>query len=611
MPELAQLQKQFRAGVWMVDFEFQTLPRGELVIPECMVAKEFFSQRIIRQWFTPGEVYKCPIPSGRDSLFVAYSAQAELGCYLQLGWTMPENILDLFAEFANKISGNERFPKRSLEHCLDAHKLSRTYAGDKTAMQNRMAKGFPFTKAEMAEGLIYCESDVIALEKLLPLMLPEIELVYALFRGRYTKAVAKMEAVGYPVDAPTYRLLVKHRARMKLDLLADYEAVHGPSPYRLVKQKGVIRPQFNQKLLVGYLRERNLAEVWGRTKLQQRLQLDNRYMEKMAEHHPAIRPLAALKKNIDDLRAFGLMVGRDGRARYPVKPFEAVTSRNYPSASQFLYCQSSWTRALIKPKRGEAVAYVDWSACEFAVMAALSKDENMVADYLSGDPYTTFALRTGLAPEGTTKDSVGVARQVWKRWLLAAQYDVRGDTLVESLPFELLKTLPFPEAMAQDFLRKHRERYRHYWKWTEWHLGKFYDEERAETVFGWGHNICAKLSAGEIRRQAINFPAQANAAECLRWAIIFATEDRISVLCPVHDAVLIGGPPNRIVELAERMQRHMERASELVLGMKMRTDKKITKWPQRVAIGDPAKQAVWNTMMARLAKLEKARKGAV
>ena len=46
-----------------------------------------------------------PFPAGPDSLFVAYYASAELGCFLALDWPMPARILDLFREFKCKRSG--------------------------------------------------------------------------------------------------------------------------------------------------------------------------------------------------------------------------------------------------------------------------------------------------------------------------------------------------------------------------------------------------------------------------------------------------------------------------------------------------------------------------
>ena len=53
------------------------------------------------------------------------------------------------------------------------------------------------------EILDYCESDVDALARLLPAMLPRIDLPRALLRGRYMAAAAAMEYAGMPIDVPT------------------------------------------------------------------------------------------------------------------------------------------------------------------------------------------------------------------------------------------------------------------------------------------------------------------------------------------------------------------------------------------------------------------------
>ena len=65
---------------------------------------------------------------------------------------------------------------------------------------------------ERAAILAYCEEDVLALERLLPAMLPEVtsslqRLGWALLRGRYMAAVARMEWNGVPIDVQTLRRL--------------------------------------------------------------------------------------------------------------------------------------------------------------------------------------------------------------------------------------------------------------------------------------------------------------------------------------------------------------------------------------------------------------------
>ena len=59
---------------------------------------------------------------------------------------------------------------------------------------------------------------------------------------------------------------------------------------------------------------------------------------------------------------------------------------------------------LIRSEPGMAVAYIDWSAMEFGVAAALSGDHNMVEAYAT-DPYLHTVIAFGAAPPGATKQT--------------------------------------------------------------------------------------------------------------------------------------------------------------------------------------------------------------
>src|SRR6516165_9554768 len=87
----------------LVDFEFE-IPQGGRPIPVCAAAHELRSGRKFRIWQDQFGASP-PYATGPDVLFTAYYASAELGCYRVLGWTMPERVLDLFAEFRNRTNG--------------------------------------------------------------------------------------------------------------------------------------------------------------------------------------------------------------------------------------------------------------------------------------------------------------------------------------------------------------------------------------------------------------------------------------------------------------------------------------------------------------------------
>ena len=87
--------------IWAVDFEFQANP-GERPDPICMVAQELRSGRKLRLWEDRfRNLSQPPFAIDDDSLFVSFSAAAELGCFLSLGWPMARRILDLYVEYRN------------------------------------------------------------------------------------------------------------------------------------------------------------------------------------------------------------------------------------------------------------------------------------------------------------------------------------------------------------------------------------------------------------------------------------------------------------------------------------------------------------------------------
>ena len=142
-----------------------------------------------------------PYSVGPDSLFVAFYASAEIGCHLALGWPKPARILDLFTEFRCHTNGAwDRQKKAGLLDALIHFGIPCIDAAEKDEMRALALRGGPWSEEERLDLLNYCEGDVDSLAKLLPAMLPDINLPFALVRGRYMAAVATMEHNGTPID---------------------------------------------------------------------------------------------------------------------------------------------------------------------------------------------------------------------------------------------------------------------------------------------------------------------------------------------------------------------------------------------------------------------------
>ena len=377
------------------DFEFEFGGRdGNLPRPVCMVAKELRSGKIWRQWrdeLGP----EPPFPIGADALFVSFTASAELGCFKVLGWPMPARILDLSAEYRNfrnldypRGTPKELREKKGLIDACRFFNIDMTGAGEKKAIRRRILEGEPYSEEERDAILEYCAGDVIPLEELLAAMGPHID-KRALLRGRHEAAVAGMEYIGPPIDVPMLTAFREHWTGIQDDLIAKLDANFG-----VYEGRSFRRERFTE--LVGRLGIRN----WPQLESGQ-LDLEDKTFKDMAKIYPVLAPLRELRHSLSSLRLDALAVGEDGRNRTKLWPYSTKTGRNLPAPDEFIFGPSRWLRGLIKPGPGFGVAYIDWKTQEVGIAAALSGDENLMADYLSEDLYIAFCRKA--RPKSPTK----------------------------------------------------------------------------------------------------------------------------------------------------------------------------------------------------------------
>ncbi len=556
-------------AVWLVDFEFRALP-GDRQEPICMVAYEMNSKQLVRLWgdelLTGG---RPPFSMGRDTLYIAYYASAEIQCHLVLDWPVPANILDLFTEFRCMTNGLQIPSGSGLIGAMIYHGLPVMDAADKTVMRDLAIRGGPWTPEEKTALLDYCESDVRALEKLLPAMLPRIDFPRALLRGRYMAAAAKIEHTGVPIDVPRMEILKDKwedlQVRLIEDVNRDYDIYEGRT--------------FKRNLFEAYLTRNNIP--WPRLESGVLDMRDDTFKD-MARSYPEIAPIRELRESLSKMRLSDLPVGRDGRNRTLLSAFRAKTGRNQPSNSKFIFGPSAWLRSLIRPEPGYGLAYIDWSQQEFAIAAALSGDNLMMEAYLSGDPYMKFAIQAGLAPEGATKQTHKQERTLCKACVLAVQYGMGA----QSLALRINR----PEIEARELLNLHSRTYAKYWNWSDGVLDHAMIHGKLWTVFGWElHTSPISNNPRSIR----NFPMQANGAEMLRLACILLTERGISVVAPVHDAVLIEAPLERLDQDIAIAQDLMQKAGETILnGFPVRSDAEVVRYPDRYM--DGRGREMWN-----------------
>ena len=572
--------------IWLADFEFRA-SAGERPEPVCLVAREFRSGRKIRLWADHLAVtFSPPISVGDDTLFVAFYASAELGCFQALGWSMPSRVLDLFAEFRCLTNGLGTVCGNSLLGALSYFGIDGINSTEKEEMRQLAKRGEPFTTDERADLLNYCESDVCALSELLPAMLPLIDLPRALLRGRYMAAAAKIEHQGVPIDFPYLTTLRNNWNRIKRRLTLEIDGNYGV--YAPISDNSNVLG-FSASRFAGYLARNGIP--WPRLD-SNRLALDDDTFRRMAKTNPVIAPLRELRHALGEMHLFeDLAVGSDGRNRCLLSAFRSLTGRNQPSNAKYIFGPSCWLRGLIKPAQGYAIAYIDWSQQEFGIAAALSGDEAMKSAYSTGDPYLAFARQAGAVPADATMESHRVQRERFKVCTLAVQYGMSSKSLAVSLDQ--------PEAFARELLQLHRRTYPTYWKWNEAAVNHAMLRGYLWTVFGWNVHIGAKANP----RSIANFPMQANGAEMLRLACCLATEKGIGVAAPVHDAMLIEAEDKLIEEAVEATQQCMVEASRIVLnGFELRSDATIIRWPNRYM--DSRGERMWNAVAGIITSLE-------
>ena len=202
-----------------------------------------------------------PFPVDDDTLFVAYYASAEIGCFLALGWPVPTRILDLYTEFRNAtnglpLPGGRGYLSALAEHGIASITKEQKTDGSRTGDRRRTV----VTTDARRRILDYCQTDVDPLGALLERMLPGIRsrpngFGQALLRGRYMAAVARMERTGVPIDVDILHRLRTNWGRIKADLVAAID-----------KDFGVYEgTTFKAGLFAGYLVDNGIA--WPRTEI--------------------------------------------------------------------------------------------------------------------------------------------------------------------------------------------------------------------------------------------------------------------------------------------------------------------------------------------------------
>jgi DNA polymerase-1 len=524
------------ATIVVCDFEYEIVD-GEFPDVLCMVARVLDQNlqhvRTIRLWrgeFGPAP----PFDLGPDTLFVAYSAWAELTCFMTLGWKFPEHIFDLHTAYlaaSNVLLPHDpdevrRKPRKRLADACRAYGIPGWEQIDKDVIARDIGEGRWRDHGQDAV-YEYCEEDVRGSALLLRHQLcgrpglPPADVARVLHWSNYSaKVVAQIQAKGMPIDVSLWNLVQENKAAVIAALLRQFDPSYG-SDDPIYTPAGEWSYERFERWLV-----RAGVPAWPRLD-SGRLDIDGDAFRLMY-HIPGIEGLHALRDSLGVIVRAKLPIGRDGRNRPSLFPFCTATGRNAHAKSLF-NAHASVRSFMVFPKDTIGV-YLDWRTQEVGIAAALSGDRALMHDYGNGDVYHALAKLCGLTNDPDPirwKKENPAMRQRMKPLQLAVNYGMGVPSLAKGLDRHPL--------IASAIVERHRQTYPRFWQWREDQVQAAMLGRRIETQFGWP----LYLSSSPNKRTLYNFPMQGNGAEMLRLAAWRLCEAGIVPNMLIHDGILI------------------------------------------------------------------------
>lgn len=589
--------------IWALDFEFYTGPAGaDPPVSLCLVAKELFTGRAVRMWHDELiRLPKAPFNCGSRALAVAHYAAAELGCFIQLGWPFPMHVFDTYIEAKLLYNGREGLVQRQTEsddpikYSLAALSVwfchNNVDVHEKAEMRRLAMRGGPYTPEERKALIEYCESDVDALQAVFPRLVSQMESwqfdsSYEL-RGRYVKAVSRMEHNGAaPINIGLMNEVLDQIDVVKTKMIA--EEISDENQLDLFGKTGLRKGPFAQ-----YLNRRGYW-AWDMEKGQPKT--DDDTLARMSRIYGAeISELRAVQSILQGTKLPNLGVGTDGINRVLLSPFRSKTGRNQPSGNKCVWGLPPWLRQFIEPPPGYAFSYVDWTAQEFGIQAALSGDENMKIAYRTGDPYLGFAKLANRVPAAATKKSHPRERKLFKVAALAMAYGQGARGMARSHNISPTK--------AMNLILTHERVFPDYHEWIDRYVGTGYANGFLETPYQWRLYLDTAMDSPEPTRRTtcLNFPMQATGADLMRYAACLATEAGLCVW-PIHDAFAIWSPVQDHQEHRSHLVEIMETATERMLGFKITAGVDKVVLPGGRYIDEERGVRFWNRVMRHIGR---------
>lgn len=446
--------------------------------------------------------------SHKDKTFYSWSVEAEARSLISLGLDpLQFKWVDLYLEYRQMQNHNHKLLHG--KQLIDGKVVMTTPYGQKgkqnlaaatyklldkiidtehkTAMRNLIISNpEEFTPEQQEAIMAYCDSDTVNLPDILKALNHWWNLLIpkkfhktigqdARLRGEYAARVAKMSALGYPVNLEWLHNFSGNVTAVMEEAIRDINRQFNPPPFRY--NKPAKRFSLHEKVVKEWI-EKHHGNEWEKTKgggLS--LSLDAftakySYAHEYPEGNMAAQMIRYLKLkqamngfNPNAEKTIFHDLGSDGRIRPYHNPYGAQSSRTQPGSTSFIFLKPAWMRSMVQPRPGKAIGDYDYSSEEFLLSALCSKDAKMLAAYKSGDVYLAFGKEIGWIPKDGTKETHKFERDVCKSLVLGLSYLMTKYGLARKLTIDTGKE--FTEDEAQELVEQFEETYQDFSDWRK------------------------------------------------------------------------------------------------------------------------------------------------
>jgi hypothetical protein len=422
-----------------------------------------------------------------------------------------------------------------------------------------------FSPKEMEDIMEYCAEDVRFLEEIETSIINGFkkELGSASFkideykkeawnRGRYAAHTAVMETNGYPISYEKTKAFSNSVPSIMYETQEEINKFFPDiKPFRWNKAEQ--RFSWDQKKTREWISKKYDKSEWKLTDggksgikdyslsleaFEQHFDFDHYYPEdnfgaqmvrflKLKQNLYGFVPTSEKKK-----KNFWDFVGPDHRVRPYYNIYGAQSSRSQPASTGFMFLKPAWMRALVEPSPGMLMGGIDYGSEEFFLSALLSKDQNMIDAYLSGDVYLAFGKQCGMIPPDGTKEKYKFERNVCKATVLGISYLMSKYGLAKKLTADTGKV--WDEDQAEDLINAFYASYPDLQDYQRNIIEEYSGSGVIKLPCGW-----PMWGDNPNDRSVTNMPVQGLGASIMRKAVDLAVAKGLYVPITLHDALYI------------------------------------------------------------------------